>query len=55
MMAASQKRIVLVAKSGEVPLTEAYLANVDVTEWFGKTRVFLRKHGWLPESEREDG
>jgi hypothetical protein len=49
-----QKRIVLVAKSGEIPLTEAYLANVDVTEWFGKTRVFLRKHGWVPQSERDD-
>jgi hypothetical protein len=49
-----QTRIVLVGKTGEVPLTEAYLPNVDVTEWFGKTRVFLRKHGWLPESERGD-
>jgi len=49
-----QKRIVLVTKGAEVPLTEAYLATVDVTEWFGKTRVFLRKHGWVPESERED-
>ncbi len=51
-----ETRIVLVSKSGELPLTEAYLANVDVTEWFGKIRVFLRKHGWVPESERdEDG
>ncbi len=49
-----QKRIVLVTKSGELPLTEAYLANIEVTEWFGRTRVFLRKHGWVPESERED-
>ena len=48
-----QKRIMLVGKTGSVPLTEAYLASVDVTEWFGKIRVFLRKHGWVPESERE--
>jgi hypothetical protein len=48
-----QKRILLVGRSGSVPLTEAYLASVDVTEWFGKIRVFLRRHGWVPESERE--
>lgn len=49
-----QKRIVLAAKSGEVPLTETYQANVEATEWFGRIRVFLRKHGWVPESEREE-
>jgi hypothetical protein len=48
-----EKRIVLVSKSAQVPLTEAYLATVDVTEAFGKIRVFLRKHGWLPEDERD--
>src|SRR5262249_8410260 len=43
-------RIVLVARS-EVRLTEAYLAHMDSVEWLGKIRVFLRKHGWVPEDE----
>jgi hypothetical protein len=47
-------RIVLVAESGrEVPLTSEYLPHMHATEWLGKIRVFLRKHGWVPESERE--
>jgi hypothetical protein len=47
-------RIVLVGPDGTeaVPLTETYLAHMEATEWFGKIRSFLRKHGWAPESER---
>jgi hypothetical protein len=26
---------------------------MDATEWLGKVRVFLRKHGWLPADERK--
>jgi hypothetical protein len=48
-----EKRIVLVCTSGSVPLTEAHLPSVEVIDEFGKMRVFLRKHGWVPESERE--
>jgi hypothetical protein len=47
-----EQRIVLVCATGCVPLTESHLASVEVTEQFGKMRVFLRKHGWTPESER---
>jgi hypothetical protein len=48
-------RIVLIGASGrEVRLTEDYLSHMHATEWMGKIRVFLRKHGWLPEDERED-
>ncbi|HVH41093.1 MAG TPA: hypothetical protein VM925_02085 [Labilithrix sp.] len=47
-------RIVLVAHgNSRVELTQAYLAHMDATEWLGKIRVFLRKHGWMPEDERE--
>ena len=49
----NETRIVLVTTHGPLPLTEAYLASVEVTEWFGKLRVFLRKHGWVPEDERD--
>jgi hypothetical protein len=46
-------RIVFVSGDGEtVPLTEEHVAHMDAVEWFGKIRVFLRKHGWLPEDER---
>jgi len=46
-------RIVLVGRDEQTPLTEAYLAHMDATEWLGKIRVFLRKHGWLPDDERD--
>jgi hypothetical protein len=47
-------RIVLIGEGGRrCTLTDAYLAHMDATEWVGKIRVFLRKHGWTPESERE--
>ena len=48
-------RIVFVNAAGDaVPLTEAYVSHMDAIEWFGKIRVFLRKHGWLPEDERTE-
>jgi hypothetical protein len=47
-------RIVLVRASGqELPLTTDYLPHMHATEWLGKIRTFLRKHGWVPEDERE--
>jgi hypothetical protein len=47
-------RIALVERGASEPirLGDAYLAHMEATEWFGKVRVFLRKHGWLPEGER---
>ncbi len=49
-------RIVVVGSDGRerIVLTDAYLAHMDATEWLGKIRVFLRKHGWVPEDERDD-
>ncbi len=48
-------RIVLVSQDGrELPLTTQYLPHMHATEWLGKIRTFLRKHGWVPEDERGD-
>ena len=47
-------RIVLVTSKRRVPLTEDYVAHMDAVEWMGKVRVFLRKHGWVPDAEVED-
>ena len=33
-------------------LTPRYTVYTECTERFGKLRVFLRKHGWLPADER---
>lgn len=52
-------RIVLVGRKTknagrlELRLTDEYFAHMDSTEWLGKIRVFLRKHGWLPTDERK--
>ncbi len=47
-------RVVLVGTKGRrYTMTDVYLAHMDVTESVGKIRVFLRKNGWLPASERK--
>lgn len=47
-------RIALVTADGTRHfLSEDRLGHTETTEAFGKLRVFLRKHGWLPQSERE--
>lgn len=28
------------------------ITPLEAQEWYGKVRVFLRKHGWVPDSER---
>lgn len=45
-------RIVIVGDGERVYLAEHWLAHMDATEWLGKLRVFLRKHGWVPADER---
>lgn len=51
-------RIVLVERADdgerELALSEPYLAHLHATEGFGKIRVFLRRHGWVPTDEREE-
>ena len=52
--AVDKARIVLVRSEGPLlPLTREYLAYMDATELLGKVRVFLRKHGWVPDDERD--
>jgi hypothetical protein len=46
-------RIVLVFRDGtRIRLSDEYLAHMDASEWLGKIRVFLRKHGWVPRDEQ---
>lgn len=48
-----EARIALVFADGRRQLlTTSYLQHTETTEAFGKLRVFLRKHNWLPEDER---
>lgn len=35
-----------------IALTDTYVAHMVATEWMGKIRVFLRRHGWIPHDER---
>jgi len=34
-------------------LTKERVSHLDSSEWSGKIRRFLRKHGWVPEDERK--
>jgi hypothetical protein len=45
-------RVVLRTEAQAIRLGEKYIAHMDAVENVGKIRVFLRKHGWLPEDER---
>jgi hypothetical protein len=45
-------RVVLRTEGATVVLGDKYIAHMDATEGLGKIRVFLRRHGWLPERER---
>lgn len=42
------------APEGPVFVPEERVTPIDAQEWYGKVRVFLRKHGWVPESERSE-
>ncbi|HEY8088308.1 MAG TPA: hypothetical protein VIF09_10700 [Polyangiaceae bacterium] len=44
-------RLVLVGEGRTVRLHEEHVAHMTATEWLGKIRVFLRKHGWVPRDE----
>lgn len=48
-------RIALIAADGRrCLLTDEHMPYTETSEAFGKLRVFLRKHGWVPADERED-
>ena len=48
-------RIALERRAPESPIfvPDDRVTPIEAQEWYGKVRVFLRKHGWVPESERE--
>ncbi len=48
-------RIELISDDVVTRLTEEYTSNIDATEWFSKIRRFLRKGGWVPLLERDEG
>ena len=47
-----RSRIVLVTSSAMLRLATAYDHHAEAMSSMGKIRVFLRRHGWLPEDER---
>lgn len=52
---ARRAKVAIVRRHGpEVWLTDHELTYQDGIDGLGKTRSFLRKHGWLPLDERED-
>jgi hypothetical protein len=48
-------RLVLVVshRDAGIPLSEAYASYGQSLDWMGKVRHFLRRHGWVPQDERE--
>src|SRR4051794_10905837 len=48
-------RLALERRAPAVPLfvPEERVTPIEAQEWYGKVRVFLRKHGWVPASEGE--
>lgn len=52
--AAERVRLALERQAPVEPIfvPEERVTPIDAQEWYGKVRVFLRKHGWVPESER---
>lgn len=41
------------APESPVFVPDERVTPIEAQEWYGKVRVFLRKHGWVPESERD--
>jgi hypothetical protein len=52
--ATERVRLALERRAPEVPIfvPEERVTPIEAQEWYGKVRVFLRKHGWVPEDER---
>ena len=53
---ASKERVHLAlerrAPADPIFVPEERITPIEGQEWLGKVRVFLRKHGWVPEDER---
>jgi len=52
--ATERVRLAFERRAPEAPVfvPEERVTPIEAQEWYGKVRVFLRKHGWVPESER---
>ncbi len=52
--ATERVRFALVRRAPEAPVfvPEDRVTPIEAQEWYARVRVFLRKHGWVPESER---
>ncbi len=52
--AAVRVRLSLERKLPDAPIfvPEERVTPLEAQEWLGKVRVFLRKHGWIPQDER---
>jgi hypothetical protein len=48
-------RLALERRAPDAPIfvPDDRVTPIEAQDWYGKVRVFLRKHGWVPESERE--
>lgn len=42
------------APSEPIFVPDERITPIEAQEWLGKVRVFLRKHGWVPEDERRE-
>lgn len=53
--ATERVRLSLERRAPEAPVFVPHerVTPIEGQEWYGKARVFLRKHGWVPESERD--
>lgn len=52
--ATERTRLALERRAPEPPIfvPGEHVTPIEAQEWYAKVRVFLRKHGWVPESER---
>jgi hypothetical protein len=52
--ATARVRLALERRAPESPIfvPDERVTPIEAQEWYAKVRVFLRKHGWVPESER---
>lgn len=52
--ATERVRLVLDRRAPEEPIfvPEERITPIEAQEWYAKVRVFLRRHGWVPEDER---
>ncbi|MDB4938785.1 MAG: hypothetical protein JWP87_5757 [Labilithrix sp.] len=53
--ATERVRLALERRDSDAPVfvPEERVTPIEAQEWYGKVRVFLRKHGWVPDDERE--